>query len=125
MKEKEFTAGIDIGSTTVKLVILDDQGSLVFGQYRRHCAHTQETLAELLREAEQVLGADAILRVKITGSGGINLGKALDIAFVQEVVAVAAALQKAWYCASSANRGSRRLISKAISTPESSAAIRS
>ena len=95
MKEKEFTAGIDIGSTTVKLVILDSQGSLVFGQYRRHCAHTQETLAELLREAEQVLGADAILRVKITGSGGINLGKALDIAFVQEVVAVAAALQKA------------------------------
>ena len=93
MKEKEFTAGIDIGSTTVKLVILDEDGQSVFGEYRRHCAHTQETLAQLLREAEQSLG-NVGLRLKITGSGGINLGKALNIPFVQEVVAVAAALQK-------------------------------
>ena len=93
MKEKEFTAGIDIGSTTVKLVILDEDGQSVFGEYRRHRAHTQETLAQLLREAEQSLG-NVGLRLKITGSGGINLGKALNIPFVQEVVAVAAALQK-------------------------------
>ena len=93
MKEKEFTAGIDIGSTTVKLVILDEDGQSVFGKYRRHRAHTQETLAQLLREAEQRLG-NVGLRLKITGSGGINLGKALNIPFVQEVVAVAAALQK-------------------------------
>ena len=92
MKEKEFTAGIDIGSTTVKLVILDSQGSLVFGQYRRHCAHTQETLKELLMEAREQVGP-CLLKVKITGSGSINLGKAMGIGFVQEVVAVASALQ--------------------------------
>ena len=51
-----FSAGIDIGSTTVKLVILDANGQIRFGQYRRHRAHTQETLAELLREARAQLG---------------------------------------------------------------------
>mgnify|MGYP000807456434 CR=1 FL=1 len=45
-----YRAGIDIGSTTVKLVLLDEEGKLLFGEYRRHCAHTQEALAaQLLR----------------------------------------------------------------------------
>ena len=87
-----YRAGIDIGSTTVKLVLLDDTGRMVYGQYRRHCAHTQETLKELLEEARQQVGA-CLLKVKITGSGSINLGKAMSIGFVQEVVAVASALQ--------------------------------
>ncbi|MGN1095543.1 MAG: BadF/BadG/BcrA/BcrD ATPase family protein, partial [Eubacteriales bacterium] len=89
---KEYRAGIDIGSTTVKLVIIDENDSIVFGEYRRHCAHTQETLASLLNEAREKLG-ECALKVKITGSGSINLGKALGIEFVQEVVAVASALK--------------------------------
>ena len=89
-----YRAGIDIGSTTVKLVILDDDGQLLFGDYRRHHAHTQETLHSLLMEARQKLG-DCVLRTGITGSGSINLGDALNIPFVQEVVAVAAALKAA------------------------------
>ena len=89
---KIYRAGIDVGSTTVKLVILDEQSKPVYGAYRRHLAHTQETLAELLREARGELGPCAV-RVKITGSGAINLGKALGIGFVQEVVAVATALR--------------------------------
>ena len=90
---KIYKAGIDIGSTTVKLVLLDENEQIVFGEYRRHQAQTQKTLAELLREARELLG-ECALRVKITGSGSINLGKAMDIGFVQEVVAVATALQK-------------------------------
>ena len=90
---KEYRAGIDIGSTTVKLVIIDEEDNIIYGKYRRHCAHTQETLAELLLEAKEQLG-ECGLKVKITGSGSINLGKALNIEFVQEVVAVASALQK-------------------------------
>ena len=89
---KTFRAGIDVGSTTVKLVLLDEQDRIVFGEYRRHCAHTQETLAQLLREARERLGACEV-RVRITGSGAINLSKALNIPFVQEVVAVASALR--------------------------------
>ncbi|MBQ7910610.1 MAG: 2-hydroxyacyl-CoA dehydratase [Clostridia bacterium] len=91
---KEYRAGIDIGSTTVKLVVLDAEDTILYGQYRRHMAKTQETLASLLGEAIQSLG-DCALKVKITGSGSINLGKALGIPFVQEVVAVATALKKA------------------------------
>ncbi len=91
---KSYRAGVDIGSTTVKLVLLDDEDRLVYGEYRRHCAHTQETLADMLAEAREKLGPCA-LRVKMTGSGAISLAEALGVGFVQEVVAVAEALQKA------------------------------
>ena len=89
---KEYRAGIDIGSTTVKLVVLDDNDDIIYGQYRRHMARTQATLAELLAEAKNKIG-ECSLRIKITGSGAINLAKALEIEFVQEVVAVATALK--------------------------------
>ena len=89
---KTYHAGIDIGSTTVKLVILDEKNEILYGEYRRHCAHTQDTLKDLLQEARQQLG-DCCLQIKITGSGSINLGKAMCIGFVQEVVAVATALK--------------------------------
>ncbi len=87
-----YKAGIDVGSTTVKLAVLDGERSLVFGRYMRHCAHIQETLAQLLREAAEELG-DVKMTFGITGSGSINLGKALGIPFVQEVSAVASALE--------------------------------
>ncbi len=89
---KEYRAGIDIGSTTVKLVVLDEENKIIFGEYKRHRAHTQETLAELLKQAKAELG-DCMLKVRITGSGSISLGKAMNIEFIQEVVAVATALQ--------------------------------
>ena len=87
-----YREGIDIGSTTVKLVLLDGEGRTVFGEYRRHCAHTQAALVELLREARETVG-DCALCARITGSGAINLAGALGIPFVQEVVAVADALR--------------------------------
>ncbi len=87
-----YRAGIDIGSTTVKLVLLDEQDRILFGKYVRHGARTQEALAELLNDAHREVG-DCDLIPRITGSGSINLGKALGIPFVQEVVAVASALQ--------------------------------
>ena len=90
---QEFRVGIDVGSTTVKLVLLNERGEIVYGDYRRHHAQTQGTLAALLKEARQQFGA-CDLRCRITGSGAINLGKAMNIGFVQEVVAVATALQK-------------------------------
>ena len=86
-------AGIDVGSTTVKLVLLNESGEILFGMYERHCAHIQETLVKLLKEAEKSVG-DCVLSVGITGSGSINLGKALGIPFIQEVSAVASALER-------------------------------
>ena len=87
-----YRVGIDIGSTTVKLVLLNEKKELVFGRYMRHGARTQEALATLLWEAKTEVG-DCLLLPRITGSGSINLGMALGIPFVQEVVAVASALQ--------------------------------
>lgn len=87
-----YHAGIDVGSTTVKLVILDDSSNIIYGQYRRHCARIQEALTALLNEALALLG-ECELKVRITGSGSLNLGKQLGIDFTQEVVAVASALK--------------------------------
>ena len=87
-----YHAGIDIGSTTVKLVVLDENNEIIFGDYRRHHAHTQETLNSLLKSVMREIG-NCMIQVKITGSGSINLGKALGIDFVQEVAAVATALR--------------------------------
>ena len=89
----EFRAGIDIGSTTVKLAALNENDEIIYGEYRRHHAQTQQTLAELLKDFRKRVGS-CNLRCRITGSGSINLGKAMNIGFVQEVVAVATALQK-------------------------------
>ena len=87
-----YRAGIDIGSTTVKLVILDSNDEMVFSDYCRHHARVQDTLRDLLSDAREKLG-DFDIKAKITGSGSINLGKAIGIDFIQEVVAVAKALK--------------------------------
>ncbi len=84
--------GIDIGSTTVKIAILNEQNEMVFADYERHFANIRETLSHLLAEAQDVLG-NMLLSPVITGSGGLTLAKHLGIPFVQEVIAVSSALQ--------------------------------
>ena len=64
---KTYRAGVDVGSTTVKLTILDDQDTILFGAYSRHQANTQASLAQLLKQASQQLG-DCALKLKLTGS---------------------------------------------------------
>ncbi len=88
---KRYRAGIDVGSTTVKLVILDDDDSPVWAEYRRHQAHPRQILASLLKEAGEKLG-ECSLSLSFTGSGSINLASSLSVKFVQEVVAVATAI---------------------------------
>ena len=84
--------GIDIGSTTVKIVIINEAGELLFSDYERHFANIQETLAGLVKKAQDSLGNLSVSPV-ITGSGGLTISKHLDIPFVQEVVAVSTSLQ--------------------------------
>ncbi len=86
--------GIDIGSTTVKIAILDDQNTLVFSDYERHFANIRETLTDLLHKAYEKLGQIQLCPM-ITGSGGLTLAKHLGVPFVQEVIAVSTALQDA------------------------------
>ncbi|WP_230399649.1 2-hydroxyacyl-CoA dehydratase [Novisyntrophococcus fermenticellae] len=87
-----YTLGIDIGSTTVKIAVLDKQQNLVFSDYERHYANIQETLETLLAKAHKELGELSLSPV-ITGSGGLTLAKHLGIPFVQEVIAVSSSLK--------------------------------
>ncbi len=88
-----YTLGIDIGSTTVKIAILDKADNLLFADYKRHFANIQETLADLLQEAWEQHG-EMTLHPVITGSGGLTLADHLGVPFVQEVIAVSSSLQK-------------------------------
>ncbi len=90
--EKILSLGIDIGSTTVKVTVLDEQHHLLFSDYRRHFADIQGTLASLTEEAGKMLGNRKAAPV-ITGSGGLTLAKNMSVPFVQEVIAVSSALK--------------------------------
>lgn len=88
-----YTLGIDIGSTTVKIAILDGDRNIVFSDYERHYANIRETLSGLLQKAYDKLGS-ITLNPMITGSGGLTLANHLKVPFNQEVIAVATALKE-------------------------------
>ncbi|MBR6326369.1 MAG: 2-hydroxyacyl-CoA dehydratase [Lachnospiraceae bacterium] len=90
---KKATLGIDIGSTTVKVAILDEDHQILFSDYRRHFANIRETLSALLTESYEKLG-NLQLYPMITGSGGLTPANHLGVPFTQEVIAVATSLQE-------------------------------
>ena len=85
--------GIDIGSTTVKIAIINDKNELLFSDYERHFANIRETLSGLLSKAYSQLG-ELEISPMITGSGGLTLANHLQVPFVQEVIAVSTALSE-------------------------------
>ena len=91
--DKVCTLGIDIGSTTVKIAILDENHTILFSDYERHFANIRETLSALLQKAFSELG-NISLHPMITGSGGLTLANHLGVPFTQEVIAVATALKE-------------------------------
>ena len=92
MSNKNYFLGIDIGSTTVKITVIDDENTLLFSDYQRHYAEIQETAGRLIAEAYEKLG-DLSVSPAITGSGGLTLAKHLGVPFVQEVIAVSTCLK--------------------------------
>lgn len=85
--------GIDIGSTTVKVVVLDENNALLFRSYERHFSKTRERTVETLYAIRDMLMGQTVHMV-ITGSAGLGVSKASGIDFVQEVYATAAAVQE-------------------------------
>ena len=83
--------GIDIGSTTVKVVVLDEQNKLLFRSYERHYSKTRERACETLHSITSLLAGKQVKMV-ITGSAGLGVANASGINFVQEVYATAAAV---------------------------------
>ncbi len=91
MSTNLYKLGIDIGSTTVKVALLNEKDELLFADYKRHFANIRETLTGLLTDARAAQG-NVTVSPMITGSGGLTLAKHLDIPFVQEVISVSTAL---------------------------------
>ena len=85
--------GIDVGSTTVKLLALNSAEEVVFCVYRRHHSDVRATVIEIVREAHTALG-DQEATITITGSGGLLLAGWLEVDFVQEVIADKYAVEK-------------------------------
>ena len=84
--------GIDIGSTTVKVVVLDEQNKLLFRSYERHYSKARERTCETLRGLHGMLAGQKV-QLLITGSAGLGVAKASGLDFVQEVYATAAAVR--------------------------------
>ena len=85
--------GIDIGSTTVKTVVLSETGELLFRSYARHYSKVREKAAEQLRSASAVLHGE-IAAPSITGSAGLGVAKSSGLPFIQEVYATAAVVRE-------------------------------
>ncbi len=79
--------GLDVGSTTAKVVVMDGSGKVLASEYRRHGARQAEVVRELLAGVEQGFPG-ALLKIYITGSGGRDMASHLGAAYVQEVNAV-------------------------------------
>lgn len=90
--QKSLRMGIDVGSTTVKVVLLDEQDNYLYKKYIRHYANILDTVHTLLQEA-QVGYEDAKVHVAITGSGGMAMADKVRIPFVQEVIAETKAIK--------------------------------
>lgn len=86
------TLGIDIGSTTAK-VIATKNGEIIYQRYERHFSQVRQKTLELIRHAEQYL-KDESLHVAISGSAGLGVAKATEIPFIQEVFATGEAIEQ-------------------------------
>ena len=86
-----YRIGIDIGSTTVKVVVLDEENHLLFRSYERHFSKVREKTCEILHRIESEYSGKQVQMV-ITGSAGLGVAKAGNLDFVQEVYATAAAV---------------------------------
>ena len=83
---KIYRAGLDVGSTTAKITVLDDSDQLIFSRYERHNARVNELVGSYLNEIEHQLG-QVSLRLCVTGSVGMSAAEYMKTEFVQEVVA--------------------------------------
>jgi predicted CoA-substrate-specific enzyme activase len=92
--------GIDVGSTTVKVVALGENDELLYGDYERHRADIRNTIISVVNKAFDKLASifpqkeNQTVSVKVTGSGGLSVSHWLNIPFIQEVVAATTAVRK-------------------------------
>ena len=91
--DKPLRIGVDVGSTTVKLLVLDERDNVVFSVYRRHHSDIRATIAGIIDEGLASVG-EREATMTITGSGGLLLANWLDVPFIQEVIANKTAIER-------------------------------
>lgn len=89
---KALRLGIDIGSTTVKIVVLNEDNHLIYSDYRRHYSDMKNTVISAIKECYNSLG-EINVKVCITGSGGLSVADWLKLSFIQEVIACTNAIE--------------------------------
>ena len=82
-----YKIGIDIGSTTAKAVLTDNNNTIVYSNYLRHNADVQKTLLEILKQIQEKIGADIEIEIIVTGSAGMGIAERVGVFFIQEVMA--------------------------------------
>ncbi len=88
----QYFLGLDIGSTTVKIVVLDERGKIIFHRYQRHYSDIKIAVKDILTQATETLG-NLEVKMAITGSGGLSMSNRLRLPFVQEVIACTKAVE--------------------------------
>ena len=91
--DKTVRVGVDIGSTTIKMVIIDEKGHLLYKTYRRHLADIRNAFLECLKDSKPFI-ENCSIKCTIAGSGGMTLAKDLGIEFIQEVIASTRAIKE-------------------------------
>ena len=86
--------GMDVGSTTIKCVVLDDGGNIVFSTYQRHYSHIVEKAREMLRSVAREYVPGGRARLAISGSAGMGMAQGCGVPFVQEVFATRVAAKR-------------------------------
>ncbi|GKX29969.1 2-hydroxyglutaryl-CoA dehydratase [Vallitalea longa] len=85
--------GFDVGSTTIKIVVVDKNYKIVFSKYRRHYSDIKESVKELVQEIYEKY-SDSIITINVSGSAGLAISDILHVPFVQEVISCSTAVEQ-------------------------------
>lgn len=88
--------GLDVGSTTIKSVVLDDEENIIYSTYERHYSHIREKIVEVLKKTKEKLNLPNQIKLAISGSAGMGFALESNVPFIQEVYATRIASKK--YC---------------------------
>jgi len=93
MKENLLYVGLDVGSTTIKIVVLNEKQNVIYTNYTRHFSDTKNTMYQVLNKLLNDY-KNSNFKITLTGSGALEISKLLNIPFIQEVVSCKRAVEK-------------------------------
>ncbi|MEE0866979.1 MAG: acyl-CoA dehydratase activase [Clostridia bacterium] len=89
----KYSIGIDVGSTTAKIVLIDEKENILFSAYERHFSKVREKCGELLERAGEIVGDEKVC-FAVSGSAGLGIAEAIGVPFIQEVISEGEVVKK-------------------------------